>query len=38
MKDSNGGLFNRIVSNYHFENQIGYTEASNILKFSVESV
>ena len=38
MKDSNGGLFNRTVSKYYNENRIGHTEASNLLKFSVESV
>ena len=38
MKDSNGGLFNRVVSKYYFENKIGYTEASNLLRFSVESI
>ncbi len=38
MRDSNGGLFNRVVSNYYFENKIGYTEASNLLNFSVENL
>lgn len=38
MKDSNGGLFNRTVSKYYFENRVGYTEASNLLKFSVENI
>jgi Zn-dependent peptidase ImmA (M78 family) len=38
MKDSNGGLFNRVVSNYYFENKIGYTEASSLLSFSVENI
>lgn len=38
MKDSNGGLFNRVVSKYYSENKIGYTEASNMLRFSVEDV
>lgn len=36
MKDSNGDLFNKIVSNTYLENRIGYVEASNLLKFSVE--
>lgn len=36
MKDSNGRLFNRLVSNFYFRNQIDYVEASNLLKFSVE--
>ena len=38
MKDSNGSLFNRAVSGYYFENKIGYTEASSLLNFSVESI
>jgi Zn-dependent peptidase ImmA (M78 family) len=38
MKDSNGGLYNRVVASYYFENKIGYIEASNLLSFSVESV
>jgi len=38
MRDSNGNLFNSMVSKYYFENRIGYTEASNILRFSVESL
>ncbi|MEI7498036.1 MAG: ImmA/IrrE family metallo-endopeptidase [Candidatus Falkowbacteria bacterium] len=38
MKDSNGGLFNRVVSKYYFENKIGYTEASSLLNFSVENL
>lgn len=36
MKDSNGFLFNRVVSQFYFENKIGYTEASSLLNFSVE--
>lgn len=36
MKDSNGNLFNKIVSNSYLENKISYTEASRLLKFSVE--
>lgn len=38
MKDSNGGLFNQVVSKYYFENKIGYTEASSLLNFSVENI
>lgn len=38
MKDSNGGLFNRIVSKYYLENKIGYTEASSLLNFSAENI
>jgi Zn-dependent peptidase ImmA (M78 family)/transcriptional regulator with XRE-family HTH domain len=37
MKDSNGGLFNKFISYLYHQNQIGYVEASNLLKFSVES-
>lgn len=36
MKDSNGNLFNKIVSNSYLENKIGYTEASRLLNFGVE--
>ena len=36
MKDSNGSLFNKIVSNSYLENKINYIEASKLLKFSVE--
>lgn len=36
MKDSNGDLFNKIISNAYLENKISYVEASNLLKFSVE--
>ncbi|MCX6703618.1 MAG: XRE family transcriptional regulator [Candidatus Zambryskibacteria bacterium] len=36
MKDSNGNLFNKIVSNSYLENKIGYTEASHLLNFGVE--
>ncbi len=36
MKDSNGELFNRIVTSLYFENKIGHVEASNLLKFSVD--
>lgn len=38
MKDSNGDLFNKVVSSYYFENKIGYTEASSLLSFSVENI
>jgi Zn-dependent peptidase ImmA (M78 family) len=38
MKDSNGALFNKVVSKFYFENKIGYTEASSLLNFSVENV
>ncbi|KKR48792.1 MAG: hypothetical protein UT86_C0003G0121 [Candidatus Magasanikbacteria bacterium GW2011_GWC2_40_17] len=36
MQDSNGDLFNRTVAGAYFENKINYSEASNLLKFSVE--
>jgi Zn-dependent peptidase ImmA (M78 family) len=36
MKDSNGDLFNKVVAKYYFENKVGYTEASSVLRFSVE--
>jgi len=36
MKDSNGNLFNKIVSNSYLENKINYVEASKLLNFSVE--
>ena len=38
MKDSNGELFNKVVAKYYYENKVGYTEASNVLRFSVEDV
>lgn len=38
MKDSNGDLFNKVVAKYYYENKVGYTEASNVLRFSVEDV
>jgi Zn-dependent peptidase ImmA (M78 family) len=38
MKDSNGGLFNRVISRSYSDNKIGYVEASNLLKFSPEKV
>lgn len=38
MKDSNGDLFNNIVSNAYLENRISYIEASNLLRFSVEKI
>jgi len=36
MKDSNGNLFNKIVSNSYLENKINYVEASRLLNFGVE--
>lgn len=36
MKDSNGNLFNKIVSNSYLENKIDYVEASRLLNFGVE--
>lgn len=38
MKDSNGKLFNKLVSSFYFENKINYVEASNALAFSAENV
>lgn len=38
MRDSNGGLFNRVVQSFYLQNQISYTEASNVLRFSAEQV
>jgi len=38
MRDSNGNLFNRIVQSFYAQNDISYTEASNVLKFSAEQV
>lgn len=38
MKDSNGKLFNRIISSWYFGKEIGYKEASNLLKYSIEKV
>jgi Zn-dependent peptidase ImmA (M78 family) len=38
MRDSNGALFNKVVSRSYLENKIGYVEASNLLRFSVEKV
>ena len=38
MRDSNGVLFNRVISKSYLENRIGYVEASNLLKFSPEKV
>lgn len=38
MKDTNGGLFNRVVGEFYFENKISYTEASNILRFNPEAI
>ena len=36
MRDSNGTLFNQIVSRSYLENKIDYVEASHLLRFSVE--
>ena len=36
IKDSNGNLFNMLVSNAYLENKIGHTEASRVLKYSPE--
>lgn len=36
MRDSNGPLFNRVVASWYSENKISYTEASKMLRFSVE--
>jgi Zn-dependent peptidase ImmA (M78 family)/transcriptional regulator with XRE-family HTH domain len=36
MKDSNGNLFNKIISNSYLENKINYIEASKLLNFAVE--
>ena len=38
MRDSNGDLFNRVVSNSYLENRIGHIEAANLLRFSPEMV
>ena len=38
MRDSNGNLFNKIVAKSYLQNKIGYVEASNLLKFSVEKI
>jgi len=38
MRDSNGALFNRVVLGTYLENKINFTEASNLLSFSVEKV
>lgn len=38
MRDSNGDLFNRVVSNSYLENRIGHVEAANLLRFSPEVV
>jgi Zn-dependent peptidase ImmA (M78 family)/DNA-binding XRE family transcriptional regulator len=38
MRDSNGGLFNQVVSRSYLENKIDYVEASHLLRFSVEEV
>jgi hypothetical protein len=36
MRDSNGGLFNQVVSRSYLENRIDYVEASHMLRLSVE--
>ncbi|MEK7541296.1 MAG: ImmA/IrrE family metallo-endopeptidase [Patescibacteria group bacterium] len=38
MRDSNGNLFNKIVTKSYLQNRIGYVEASHLLKFSVEKI
>jgi Zn-dependent peptidase ImmA (M78 family) len=38
MRDSNGDLFNRVVSNSYLENRIGHVEAANLLRFFPEMV
>lgn len=38
MKDSNGTLFNKIISGAYFDNTIGYVEASKLLRFSPDKV
>jgi Zn-dependent peptidase ImmA (M78 family) len=38
MRDSNGDLFNRVVSASYLENRIGHVEAANLLRFSPEMV
>ena len=38
MRDSNGDLFNHVVSSSYLENKIGYVEAANLLRFSPEMV
>lgn len=38
MRDSNGSLFNQVVSRSYLENKIDYVEASHLLRFSVEEV
>ncbi|KKU52424.1 MAG: hypothetical protein UX72_C0005G0019 [Parcubacteria group bacterium GW2011_GWA2_47_10] len=38
MRDSNGNLFNKIVAKSYLQNKIGYVEASNLLKCSVEKI
>lgn len=38
MRDSNGNLFNKVVAKSYLQNKIGYVEASNLLKFSVEKI
>lgn len=36
MRDSNGTLFNKIVSSYYLSNKLDYVEASSLLRFNVE--
>lgn len=38
MKDSNGALFNRVVGEAYYSNNINYVEASNLLRFSAEAI
>ena len=38
MRDSNGNLFNKVVAKAYLQNKIGYVEASNLLKCSVEKI
>jgi len=36
MRDSNGALFNKVVSNFYLSSKLNYVEASGLLKFNVE--
>ena len=38
MKDSNGGLFNHIISSLYFEKRLNAAEASKILRLSIDKV
>jgi Zn-dependent peptidase ImmA (M78 family) len=38
MRDSNGDLFNRIVQRSYLDNNMGYVEAANLLRFSPEQI